>query len=61
MITAILSILGGAFTTVGQWLTGYSNPKTIEARRMNDETDKKDQVHNDIKNQDIDSIRRDLS
>lgn len=61
MITSIINILGGVFSSIGTWMKGYGNSKTTEARVVNEEIKKEDKFHEDLKNRDIDSVRRGLS
>lgn len=61
MIGSILAILGGLMQTVGSWMTARATPKNTEARVISDENKKKDQLHEDLKNKDIDAVRRDLT
>lgn len=60
MISSILGLIGGALTVAGQWLTGYANPKTTEARRINDENEKLDKLHDALEKEDVDAVRREL-
>ncbi len=59
MISSILAILGGLFQTAGAWMTARASPKNTEARVMTEENKILDKVHNDLKNEDLDAIRRD--
>jgi hypothetical protein len=61
MFKIILGILGNALGGLAGWMQKYADPKNTEARRMSEENKAKDQFNSELKNKDIDSIRRDLS
>lgn len=61
MISSILGILGGALTTVGNWILGYSSKKNTEARVINEEKSKEDSFNEALSKKDVSAIRRDLS
>lgn len=61
MISGIGDAIAGVFKIAWSWMTGYGGKKQIEARRIQDEQDKKNQLERDIANHDIDAIRRKLN
>lgn len=61
MIKIILGALGSLLGGIAGWMSAYGSKKNTEARRMNEENKEKDKLHNDLKNKDLDSVRRDLS
>lgn len=57
----ILQIVAGVAQGVASWCTQRANPKNVETRVINAENKQLDKIHEDLKNRDIDAIRRDVS
>lgn len=57
MLSGIFAAIGGALQVAATWFKGYADPKTTEARRINDEQARLDSVREAIRNGDIDKIR----
>jgi len=61
MFNGIISLVGGFFQIIGNWMIQRGTPKNIEARVIDDERKKNDDFRNALKNKEIDKVRRGLS
>lgn len=47
-ISGILGSIGGVLKVAGEWMMGYNKPAAVEARRINDEKQKKAEFDKDL-------------
>jgi hypothetical protein len=56
-LSSIAEFLGG----IGSWMRAYMSPANTIARVKNDQTEKIDEFHNDVKTNNLDAQRHKLS
>ena len=60
LLSGILGVVGGIFTTVGTWMTGYGKEQNMAARTANDDQKKLDDFKKAEANGDIEKVRSSL-
>jgi len=57
MIGSILSVVGGFFTIIGEWMKARANPQNVKAREQANNVKNEDGFKDTLKNEDIDKTR----
>jgi hypothetical protein len=60
MIGSILGIIASGLRLAADWFGKYSSKENEAARELTKDNRELDQLHKDLKNRDIDAVRRDM-